>query len=121
MAFLLSFIIYWCLLGDAGIYIAYWPETVVAIEGSNLSVDCYTVSPTTSVISGSILFQLSTSLNKSLDKQNKELNQYVSKSTMLINNVQQSDAGVYLCRVVNLLHDLNKTTNLTVISGTGTN
>jgi len=93
---------------------------VVAIEGSNISVNCFTVS-TTAMISGSILFQLSTSLNRSLDKQNEKLNEYVSKSSMLINNVQQSDQGVYLCRVVNLFHDLNKTTNLTVISGKGDN
>ena len=110
---------YYSLLGDeTSIYIAYWPDNVVAIEGSNVSVDCYTVSPTTTVISGSIVFSSITSLNKSLDDQYEPLSRYVSKSTMLLNNVQLSDAGGYLCRVLDLVHDVNKTTNLTVISGT---
>ena len=104
-------------LGDTGIYIAYWPKSVIAIQGSNVSVDCYTVSSITAVNSGSVVFQLANSNSTRQDWPHEGLNDFVFRSTMSIYNVRPSDAGVYECSVVGLWNGATKATNLTVISG----
>lgn len=102
-----------CIGSSVDPYIAYWPTTILAAEGSDITVTCYAVAMGARV---NAQFTL-TRDNVTLSSNSSNLNKYVFSSSVLLHNVTQSDGGEYTCQLFDVSFNDMKTGALIVYEG----
>lgn len=103
--------------GYTNIYIAYWPETTIAVEGSNINITCYAVSRDNRL---TVDFTFRRGNNTLPSHTHGTVNRFVTSSSLMLGNVSQSDNGVYSCQLLDIVESDWRAGSLIVYKGIAT-